>query len=80
MYSLSNYEAQEEYNKFNDLINNKEILTKEEYDFCVAYDKEPSWKYLNIINYNNEQRYALNINVYSEAEHHERIYQMECGN
>jgi hypothetical protein len=78
MYSVTQYEAQQDLNKFNDLINNKEILTKEEYDFCVAWDKETSWKYLNIINISNEN-FGLNINVYSEAEHHEQIHRMECG-
>ncbi len=42
-----NTEAQQDLERFNDLINNKEILTKEEHDFCVAWDKEAADKYLN---------------------------------
>ena len=74
--SLSTYEAQQDLERFNTLINTKEILTKEEFDFCVAWDKETADKYLNFMHSSNT---ALNINVYSEAEHHQRIFEMECG-
>ena len=76
MYSIAEYEAQQDLERFNDLINNKEILTKEEHDFCVAWDKETADKYLNYMPWSQT---SLNINVYSEAEHHERIFQMEIG-
>jgi hypothetical protein len=57
------------------LINTVEILTQTEYEFCNALNAEESWQYLNKI---GEDRW-LNTNVYSEAEHDERQYRMECG-
>jgi hypothetical protein len=78
MYSLSNYEAQQELNYFNKLIYSKEVLSKEEYYFCVSYDKS-SLDCLHVIYYNNTNDYALNLNVYSESEHHEKELRMERG-
>jgi hypothetical protein len=69
------YSAEQEYNEYQRLINTVEILTQAEYELCKAWDAEETWKYLNNI---GEGRW-LNINVYSEAEHHDRIYRMECG-
>jgi hypothetical protein len=58
-----------------ELINTKEILTNEEREIVLAFDSELDYKYLNNI---GENRW-LNINVYSEYEHHERQYRMEIG-
>lgn len=58
-----------------ELIQTKEILTNEEREIVLAYDKALDLKYLNDIG----QGRWLNINVYSEAEHHERVYKMEMG-
>ena len=69
------YNAEQEYNEYQRLINTVEILTQAEYELCKAWDAEETWKYLNNI---GEGRW-LNINVYSEAEHDERQYRMECG-
>ena len=69
------YSAEQEYNEYQRLINTVEILTQAEYELCKAWDAEETWKYLNNI---GEGRW-LNINVYSEAEHDERQYRMECG-
>ena len=33
------YEAQQEYNYFEMLVNTKEYVTKDEYDFIIKYDK-----------------------------------------
>jgi hypothetical protein len=69
------YFAEQEFNEYQRLINTVEVLTQEEYEFCKAYDEEETWKYMNRI---GEGRW-LNINVYSEAEHYDRIFRMETG-
>jgi len=69
------YHAEQEYNEYQRLINSVEILTQEEYELCVAWDSEEAFKYLNNIG----ERGWLNINVYSEAEHHDRVFRIECG-
>jgi hypothetical protein len=62
-----------------ELINTKEILNKEEFEIVKKYDEEYHeelvWKYLNYI---GEGRW-LNVNVYSEHEHHEHVLRMEQG-
>ena len=54
----------------------KEILTAEE--AAVLFKSDPKWadKYLFHNFWNNTY---LNLAVYSEAEHHERVYRMERG-
>jgi hypothetical protein len=69
------YNAEQEYNEYQRLINTVEILTQAEYELCKAWDAEETWKCLNNIGGGR----WLNINVYSEAEHDERQYRMECG-
>ena len=59
MYNELNYQEEQEYNKYQELINTKEILTKEEYEFCVQWDS--SSLFVDI----NDGRY-LNINVCSD--------------
>ena len=48
-------------------MNTKEILTKEEYDFCFTYDKDirEDTSYLGDGEY-------LNLRVYSEHDHEKR--------
>lgn len=75
MYTEFIYESEQEWLKYQELINTKEILTQEEYEFCVEWDAAEAWKYLNNI---GEGRW-LNINVYSEHEHDERQLRMEQG-
>ena len=69
------YEAELEYRRYQMLINTKEILNQEEYEFCKAWDAEEAWKYLNNI---GDGRY-LNINVYSEADKEEYDLRREMG-
>jgi hypothetical protein len=57
------------------LIDTKEILTNEEREVVLAFDKELDSKYLNNI---GGDRW-LNVNVYSEHDHHERVWRMERG-
>ena len=59
-----------------ELINTKEILTNKEREIVLAFDPELDRKYLNKL---YGDRGWLNINVYSEHEHHERVHRMECG-
>ena len=69
------YDAEQDYNRYQMLINTKEILTQEEYEFCKEWDAEETWKYLNDIG----ERGWLNINVYPEHEHEEHQLRMEMG-
>ena len=69
------YQSVQDHNEYQRLINTVEILTQAEYEFCKAWDAKETWSYLNDI---GNGRY-LNINVYSEAEHHDRIHRMEMG-
>jgi hypothetical protein len=69
------YDAEQDYNRYQMLINTKEILNQEEYEFCKEWDAEETWKYLNDIG----ERGWLNINVYSEHEHEEHQLRMEMG-
>lgn len=57
------------------LIDTKEILTNEEREVVLAFNKELDRMYLNNI---GEGRW-LNTNVYSEHGHHERVWRMERG-
>jgi len=69
------YNATQDFNRYNMLINTKEILNQEEYDFCKAWDAAEAWQYLNDL---GNGRW-LNINVYSEHEHEEHQLRMEQG-
>ena len=57
------------------LIDTKEILTNEEREAVLSFDKELDRMYLNKV---GENRW-LNTNVYSEHDHHERVWRMERG-
>jgi hypothetical protein len=69
------YEAELEYNKYQELMFNKEILTQEEYEFCKAWDAEEA-KNLFHNSWNNTY---LNLNVYSEVEKERYDLQKEIG-
>ena len=79
------YLAEQDYQRYQKLINTKEVLTQEEYEFCKEWDAEEASKYLNNIGpawkdggFNGENRY-LNINVYSEANKEEYDLKREMG-
>jgi hypothetical protein len=59
-----------------ELINTKEILTNEEREIVLSFDPELDRKYLNKL---YGDRGWLNINVYSEHKHHERVWEIERG-
>ena len=78
MSEQSNYEDQQEYHKFLALVNTKEYITKDEYNFIVAYDPTEKTNFSYIGDYSQYGDY-LNLNVYSEHEYHEAQYRMEIG-
>lgn len=78
MSEQSNYEDQQEYNKFQTLVNTQEYVTKDDYEFIIKYDKTEKDNFFYIGDYSQYGDY-LNLNVYSEHEHHDAQYQMEIG-
>ena len=72
MTELEKYEFKQEYDKFQMLVNTKEYVTKEEYEFIIDYDKTEKGNFFYIGDY-------LNLNVYSEHDHEKRQYEMEVG-
>ena len=76
MTELERYEAQQEYNHFEMLVNTKEYVTKDEYNFIVAYDKTEKNNFSYVNSYLGDY---LNFSVYSEHDHEKRGYEMEIG-
>ena len=76
MTELERYEALQEYNRFEKLVNTEEYVTEDEFNFIVAYDKteESNFSYVN-----SQYGDYLNFNVYSEHDHEKRGYEMEVG-
>ena len=66
------YEEQQKNERFEGLVNNKEVLTKEEVDFVISWD--PTEK--ENMFYLNENEF-LNLNIYSEHDHEKRGFQTE---
>jgi hypothetical protein len=69
------YNAEQEYKEYLRLMETVEILTQAEYEFCKSW--EPVTVEYNLFNLGGGR--WLNNNVYSEAEHHDHIFRMECG-
>jgi len=69
------YNAEQEYNKYQMLMNTKEILTQEEYEFCKAWDAEEAKNLFHNF-WNNTY---LNLNVYSEVDKEEFDLRKEIG-
>ncbi len=76
MTELERYEALQDYNRFEELVNTREYVTKDEFNFIVAYDKteENNFSYVN-----SQYGDYLNFNVYSEHDHEKRGYELEIG-
>ena len=70
------YLENQKFQKFEILVNTKEYITKDEFDFIVAYDETERINFSYIGDSNGDY---LNLNVYSEADHHEAVLQMEIG-
>ena len=71
------YIAEQDYSKFEEIMNTKEYLTKEEYDFCFSYDKDirENTTFVGL----SEGNTYLNLNVYSEHDHEKREYEFEAN-
>lgn len=70
------YFAEQEFNRFEEIMNTKTYLTQEEYDFCFSYDKDIREDTTYIGNYSKLGDY-LNLRVYSEHDHDKREYEKE---
>ena len=68
------YEEQLKNERFEELVNTKMILTKEEVDFVISWDptEKENMFYLN----KNE---FLNLNIYSEHDHEKRQYEFSVN-
>jgi hypothetical protein len=62
--------------KFEILVNTKEYITKDEFDFIVAYDETERINFSYIGDFSKYGDY-LNLNVYSEAAHQEEQLKKE---
>ena len=72
------YFAEQEFNRFEEIMNTKTYLTKEEYDFCFVYDKDIREDTSYIGDYSKLGDY-LNLRVYTEYLHHEDVQKIESG-
>ena len=77
MTEQDQYDALQEYNYFEMLVNTKEYVTKEEYEFIIAYDPTEKTNF-GYVDYSEMGDY-LNFNVYSEHDHEKRQFEMEIG-
>jgi hypothetical protein len=76
MSTESLYIAEQEYSKFQEIMNTKDYISKEEYNFCFAYDKSIKDDTFYIGDYSKLGDY-LNLRVYTEYLHHEHVQKME---
>jgi hypothetical protein len=76
MSEQTNYIAEQDYNRFERIINTQDYLTQEEYDFCFAYDKNIR-EYTTYVGYYYGCSVYLNLRLYSEHNHEKRQSDME---
>lgn len=76
MTEQDQYDALQEYNYFEMLVNTKEYVTKDEYNFIINYDKTEKNNFSYVDSYLGDY---LNFNVYSEYDHEKRQLKMEQG-
>lgn len=76
MTDQERFDAEQEYNYFQMLVNTKEYLTKEEFNFVTKYDSTERVNFFYIGDYSQYGDY-LNLNVYSEHDHEKRQYATE---
>ena len=65
-----------DYQEAQELFYTKEVLTAEEAQLCFQLMPAMAKEHLFHNSWNNTY---LNLNVYSEVEHHDRQYKMEVG-
>ena len=70
------FEAIQEFNHFQTLVFTKEYVTKDEFNFIVAYDATEKNNFSYVDSYLGDY---LNLNVYSEHDHEKRGYEIEIG-
>ena len=70
------YIAELEYHRFEEIMNTKEVISKEEYDFCFSYDKDIREDTSYIGDSNGDY---LNLRLYSEHDHEKRGHEIEIG-
>lgn len=70
------FQFQEEYNRFQRLVNTAEYLTRAEYEFIKAYDADEAANFFYIGDYSAHGDY-LNLNLYSEHDHEKREFELE---
>ena len=70
------YIAEQDYFRFEEIMNTKLYLTKEEYNFCFAYDKDVREDTSYIGDSNGDY---LNLRLYSEHDHEKREYEFEAN-
>tara|TARA_R110000744_G_scaffold7851_1_gene26844 strand:+ start:141 stop:362 length:222 start_codon:yes stop_codon:yes gene_type:complete len=68
------YEEQLKNERFEMLVNTKEILTKDEIDFVISWDPTERENMFFL----NENEF-LNLNIYSEHDHEKRGYEVEIS-
>lgn len=78
MSSQEIYSENEKLRRFEMLMNTKEYLSQEEYDFCFSWDKDVRLQTSYIGDYSKLGAY-LNLNLYSEHEHDSQQFQRELG-
>ena len=70
------YIAEQDYFRFEEIMNTKLYLTKEEYNFCFSYDKDVREDTSYIGDSNGDY---LNLRLYSEHDHEKREYEFEAN-
>ena len=76
----SNYTPKSEQERFNEIMNTKEYLTQEEYDFCFDVDKSIRID-TSYVGNNGETRLGVYLNLRLYSEHDEEIYDGDdCNN
>ena len=74
--SESLYIAEQDYFRFEEIMNTKLYLTKEEYTFCFTYDKDIREDTSYIGDSNGDY---LNLRLYCEHDHEKREYEFEAN-
>ena len=72
------YGAEQEFKRFEKIMNTQEYLTQDEYDFCLAWDEDIKIDMSYIGDYYSAGAY-LNLRLYSEHDH-EKYEGDDCNN
>ena len=66
------YFQEQEFKRFETIMNTQEYLTKEEYDFCFAWDEDQVRTDITYLGVIDGAKAYLNLGVYSEHDHEKR--------